>query len=394
MPQLPQDQLLRLMTGRKGQSPLINNYFRWCSEQANIQFHVPMFFTLRPNGMRAAYLYDGCVIPRGQPIFTVPYSAVVTPATIASFPWAAANVTPDAIAPHVTDEEIAPLAPQLYLGLQFAHMIYRLNGDAEVGSIAGPTCATGAASAMPGEAQQTGLAPWCHFIDDENFDEAFILKMFRNGLDTMQTQSYNELASMFNHSMTNIQDRLRLPFSVEHLKRITRVVLSRCELIPTADELQTRNFVRLLRRAWWRLSGQSVEGMKASRRQLSVVPLLDALNHSNRPNVGVRYGVSSFLDNKPAVTVFALTDIFGGQELCRHYNFAMNRAAALFRYGFLPFDVMTVVEHDAWQSHYKEGLRPNMGDESAAQRRDKAQVAEEVARLESVFVAARRGKLK
>jgi hypothetical protein len=80
-----------------------------------------------------------------------------------------------------------------------------------------------------------------------------------------------------------------------------------------------------------------------------------------------------------------LNDIEGGRELCRYYNFAISRGNALFRYGFLPFEMMSLEHYDPYTQHYCKDIAPNLNPESDEELRRKHEVDVEVKRLQSLF---------
>uniref|UniRef100_A0A0A9YR50 SET domain-containing protein n=1 Tax=Lygus hesperus TaxID=30085 RepID=A0A0A9YR50_LYGHE len=97
-----------------------------------------------------------------------------------------------------------------------------------------------------------------------------------------------------------------------------------------------------------------------------MVPLLDMVNHSNRPNCAVRIARSPLLPHHAsAITLHTIAPVSVGGELCRHYNFALSRSNALFRYGFLPFDILTMIEIDQAKELYLSQRETFMTEEDA-----------------------------
>ncbi|EPY36833.1 hypothetical protein STCU_00384 [Strigomonas culicis] len=358
-------------------SSLPRDYYHCCAANFNILLHEKTFIGIRSSQQRGLFLDAdrGAPLAPNTPVATVPLQSLYRLSNIHTKPNALRAIQLDDVRAAIRDDEMKMMAPQLLLGLQFAAIITALpditkeSTQADVERVA---------AVLRG-----GANPWARMLDDEDFNEQFILGMYGMTLDTWQRASYDQLTEKFHHALTDLHSTLRLPYTIDHLRRITRLVLARAEHVPPADYYDGSALARRLQRRWRQLR------RRPDPAEVAMVPLLDMVNHSNRPNCGVRVGPSPALGGKGAITLFTLTRVEPGHELCRHYNFALSRPYALFRYGFLPFDLISIVEHDAVQEHYvkhKGSMRP----ESEEKQQQRAREDREVARLEQIFKDARR----
>lgn len=343
------------------------DYFRCCSNRLGVRFHRPLLIGIRTSQVRGLFAADGHDIPANSPVATIPLASVITGKSMASGEFGMPEITPEIIASHIADEEIRLLAPHIHLGLQFASAINYIPGRTAV-----ETSDPELASLLVED-----VMPICRMIDDEDFNEEFLFRMYGATLDTWQKAGFTEMTDKFNKAMTDLHTALKLPFSIRHLRRICRLILARTEHVPRPDQFEGSIWVRRVRRLLATVLKQTPPT------DVAVIPVLDLVNHSNRPNLGVRLGPSPLLDGRAAVTLHTLMPVKGGQELCRHYNFALSRQAALFRYGFLPFDLIAVEELSAINEHLVKNreLSPE-SDEIIAQR---TKEMEEIHRLEGLF---------
>lgn len=318
--------------------------------------------------MRGLFAADGHDIPANSPIATIPLASVITGSGMAKGDFGIPSITPEMIASSIQDEEIRMLAPHIYLGLQFASAISYIPGRSAMDT---------AEDESLSDLLVEDIMPLCRMIDDEDFNEEFLFRMYGATLDTWQKASFTEMTDKFNKTMTDLHTDLKLPFSIRHLRRICRLVLARTEHVPRPEQFEGSKFMRQMKRV--------ADGLLKRKPEMDVaiVPVLDLVNHSNRPNLGIRIGPSPILDGRAALTLHTLMPVKGGQELCRHYNFALTRQAALFRYGFLPFDLIAVEELSAINEHLVKNreLSPE-SDEVIAKRRKEM---EEIHRLEGLF---------
>jgi len=232
------------------------------------------------------------------------------------------------------------------------------------------------------DAQSSGANPWARLIEDEDFNENFILNMYGGALDKWQRETFEELTASFHRCITAIHEGLGLTMKIDHLRRISRLVLARAEHVPPQGYWETPRWRRRLVRAWRRILKQREPS------ELAMIPMLDLINHSNRPNCGVRFGPSAVLGGQPAITIHSLARIPPGEEICRHYNFALSRPVSLFRYGFLPFDLISIVELDPANEYiFKNQHMMNPPEEEKQAKIVKER--EEVQRLESIYQKAR-----
>lgn len=347
------------------------------------------------------------VVEANSPIFTVPLERTYTTSNIATMPNTLPHITIEQIRSLIPIDEFKLLSPQLYLGVQFAALTSAIPDVSVLSSCsASPTSSSffrsqdeeviplsSSKEKMTAQVslhryrdlQKSHANPWLRVIEDEDLNENFILRMYGGALDKWQRESFDDLTSKFHRSITAIHEGLNLQrlMKVDHLRRISRLVLARIEHIPPENYLSSPRWQRRLSRAWRKLRRQREPF------ELAMIPLLDLVNHSNRPNCGVRVGPSPFLGGKLGITLYSLTRILPGQELCRHYNFSLSRSVALFRYGFLPFDLISIVDLDPANEYLfknQNQLRPP----EEAQRLKEEKEQKEVARLENLFQTAKR----
>lgn len=358
-------------------STLPPDFFHCCRENFGIKLHEDVFIGIRPSQQRGLFLgHEGRTgpLPANTPIATIPLATLYTVYNIATKPNTLRYVTLAQVRDAIPDEEFKMMAPQFYMGLQFAAITAALpdtsRGEDEEALL------------RMFSVSRDGANPWARMLDDEDFNEDFVFGMYGMTLDTWQRNNYEEMTKKFHSCSLAIHEAIEPPFKIEHFRRIARLILARIEHVPPADYYDGNATVRRLRRRYRQLRRLPDPAVVAN------VPYLDLVNHSNRPNCGIRLGPSAVLGGKGAITLFSLGRINPGQEICRHYNFALNRDAALFRYGFLPFDLISIVEHDAATEHIFKNMhmmRPK-SDELQAQER---KLDDEVARLERIFVDAK-----
>ncbi|KAG8347650.1 hypothetical protein TRVL_01518 [Trypanosoma vivax] len=360
-------------------STLPQDFYESCRSHFGIKLHEETFIGVRSSQVRGLFLSQGRNTPLepNQPIATIPLSTLYSVSNIQKKPNALHNVTIDDVCSAVRDGEFRAMAPQFYLGLQMSAIIAslpditRAQSAVEVDSIT--------------QILRGGAMPWARMIDDEDFNEQFIFGMYGMALDTWQRQSYEEMTKVFHRNITSIHGSVQPPFSIDLFRRITRLVLARAEHLPPASYYSSPLI--------WRRVCRRIRRMAKVQEptELCLVPLLDLLNHSNRPNCALRVGPSAALGGKPGVTIFSIARIAPGQEICRHYNFAIHRPNALFRYGFLPFDLISIVEHDAIDEYLTKNQHM-LREESEEVQLKRMKEKEELQRLERIFKDARSGK--
>lgn len=361
----------------KGASALPRDFYDACGGYFGMKLHHPTYIGVRPSQVRGIYLShsakDG--VEANQPIFTIPLDSVQRVSTVAHHPLALPRVTLDNVRDVIHFSEMKLMAPQLYLGLQIASIASNIPDFKRMSS-----------SSQIDEARQRmvqDIIPWIRILDDEDFNEQFIFGMYGMALDSWQRQSFNEINDMFNKSISAIHHTLKLPFTADHLRRMTRLVIARSEHVPLPSVYEGHRFLRRLRRLVRVLQRNTTLPS-----EVGVVPMLDLINHSNRPNVAAKIAPSALLGGRPAATVYSIAKILPGQELCRHYNFALSRPNALFRYGFLPFDLISVIENDAIHEHLIKN-QDMLEEEMPAVVQQREAEFKEIARLEQLFREAR-----
>lgn len=340
-----------------------------------------------------------------EAIFTIPLETIYTTSNIASKPNMLPHLTVKQVENFIRVEGFKLLAPQLYLGVQFAALTsaipevpvmqkrslpssssFYLSHDEGSGAYSTEEDKSDARVSLHRyrDLQQSHANPWARVLEDEDFNENFVLHMYGGALDKWQRESFDDLTTTFHRTITSIYEGLGLQklMKVEHLRRISRLVLARVEHVPPETYYSTPRWQRRLSRAWRRLRH------KREPFQLAMIPLLDLVNHSNRPNCGVRIGPSAHLQGKAGITLYSLTRILPGQELCRHYNFSLTRPVALFRYGFLPFDLISIVDLDP-ANEYIFKNQHQMRPPEEAQRLKEEKEQREIARLEAIFQKAK-----
>ena len=359
-------------------STLPTDFYRCCSDYFHIRLHEETFIGIRSSQQRGLFLSANraAPLPANKPLATIPLSSLYTLSNIASKPNTMQHVTMDDVRNAIHDAEFQLMAPQFYIGLQMSAIIANLPDITRAES---PEEFDRMGGILRG-----GANPYARLLDDEDFSEEFVFGMYGMALDTWQRHSYEEMTKKYHLALTAIHETLRPPFKLEHFQRITRLVLARVEHVPPAGYYDGNAFLRKMRRRWrrWQKTPDPSD--------IALVPYLDLVNHSNQPNCGVRVGPSPELNGAGAITLFSLRDIKPGQELCRHYNFALNRASALFRYGFLPFDLISIVDHDSIDENLTKNatmFKPESQEEQEKREREQ----KELSRLEKIFQDAKHG---
>lgn len=382
-------------------STLPEDYYSCCHNYFKIISHAPTYIGTRDSQVRGLFLSTEPPPPEagfraaaplassssGQnsviktvepntPLFTIPLENVYSVSNIASKPNTLRHVTVDDVGALIPVEEFKIMAPHFYLGLQFASLISHipdvppLSADETLSSLVDEEGPLGRLTRYR-DLQQCQANPWARMLEDEDFNEHFILHMYGGALDKWQRENFDEMTSGFHRCISAIHTGLKLTIKLDQLRRVTRLVLARIEHVPPPGFFEQPRWKRRLAASWRRLRRQREPS------QVAMVPLLDLVNHSNRPNCGVRIGPSPALGGRPAVTLFSLSRIVPGQELCRHYNFSMTRPAALFRYGFLPFDLISIVELDAANEYLfknQHQLRPKEETERLKEEKERQEV--------------------
>ena len=342
-----------------------------------VKLHYPIFFGLRQNGLRGVFLDQKASVPRGAPVVTVPLRSSIHVDNVRNCKHACHDLLPQHIEPYLHSEELRPLLPQMYLGIQFAYMMARLPTHREK-----PTADTSVVTTTTSaDEEPDDVMAWCRMIDDEDWSEDFIARLYGSALDEWQKKSYGDMCSTTMRSLSSIHKHLRDRPPLDLVQRIVRVVLARTDHFPDESELAAsplRRVRRILR---------NIRGIKPTKR-VGLIPMVDMLNHSNLPNVTVQFGYSEDV-HAPAAIVRSVVPIQGGQEVCRHYNFACERPSALFRYGFLPFDTINVVEMDNWKEHVWKSVLPNQGPADAEKIKLEKKLDDEVEKLQNIYRKAK-----
>ncbi|KAG5482926.1 hypothetical protein LSCM1_06964 [Leishmania martiniquensis] len=359
-------------------SSLPGDFFHCCKTFFGAHLHEETFIGTRSSQHRGVFLSHSrsAPLPANAPLATIPLSRLLTVSSIATKPNALPHVTLAQVRDAIADDEFRMMAPQFYLGLHMSAMIAAIPNITRASSAVELSRMT--------DLLRSGATPYARMLDDEDFNAEFVFGMYGMALDSWQRTSYEEMTKKYHIALTAIHNAVNPPFKLEHFQRITRLVLARAEHVPPADYYSDKLFLRRLKRRWRRLRKIPEPA------ELALVPYLDLVNHSNRPNCATRIGPSPVLNGEGAITLFTLREVLPGQELCRHYNFALDRASALFRYGFLPFDLISIVEHDAVDEHVVK-TRGMFRAESEERREQQRRETKEVARLEKLFQAAKQG---
>ncbi|RHW72813.1 SET domain containing protein [Trypanosoma brucei equiperdum] len=359
-------------------STLPRDFYEACANHFGIKMHQETFIGVRSSQIRGLFLSPSINKPleANKPIATIPLSSLYTVTNIHTKPDTLHHVTLSNVRDAIRDVEFKAMTSQFYLGLQMSAIISSLPDITRAQN----------AEEMERITQilRGGAMPWARLIDDEDFNEQFVFGMYGMALDSWQRQSYEEMTKVFHRNITSIHEKTNPPFSVDTFRRITRLILARAEHFPPLEyyngSVLWRRVLRFMRR-WSKIPEPS---------ELCLVPLLDLVNHSNRPNCAIRIGPSAAMDGRPAVTIYSIARINPGQEICRHYNFAINRPNALFRYGFLPFDLISIVEHDAIDEYLVKNQHMLREETEEAQIK-RAKERAELQRLEQIFQKARSG---
>lgn len=368
--------------GSRKVTSLVVDFLGECAEHHGVKFHAPVLFGLRPQiGLRGLYLAEGFSVKRNTPIFTIPFTGLLSAENVVTKPNAP-QITLADVEANMIDDELKPLATHILFGLHMAEQVASLpkhhSRDLDPDNLT-----LDEYDAML-RFFTDGIMPWARMIDDENWAEEHVIGTYRSALDKWQTQDYNDILNMFNRNITEIHHKMKLRCTTEDFRRITRVCIARTEQVLPASELTTSRAKRLLTKLYRRLNGLP----QRARPDLRMIPLMDMLNHSNRANTWMRVfpdGTELGVGKGPCVSLFALNDIEGGRELCRYYNFAMSRGNALFRYGFLPFEMMAMDNFDPWKEHYVKGVAPNLMPESEEEAKKRIEIEKEVARMQEIF---------
>lgn len=360
---------------------LVVDFMRECADVHDIRFHAPVIFGLRDDGMRGLYLADGHEMPRNTPLFTVPLKKCITAERLLASPHALPKSSPAELKPHVADEEFHHMLVPISMALNVCNHIAQLpnlNAAKVREEDLKPEVYKELLDLFTGD-----LMPWCRMIDDEDWNEEHVSNVYKKALDEFQKQNVADLTIRFNRTMADLHERMELDIPLEHTKRVTRVLLARMDQLPTYEELAKPPLVRRMQKLYRAVTKQRVP------RAPTIVPMVDMLNHSNRPNVVLRVGVDNGI---PAVRVHTIAPIRSGVEICRQYNFGMDRSNALFRYGFLPFELFSIPDLDPWKEQYAKGIHPNMGEQSPAEREKQEQTEREVKRLQGMFTSRNKAK--
>ena len=345
-------------------------FFRCCVNYFGIIFHHPVVTGVRSSQIRGLFNPDGHRLNANTLLITIPLKNVLTSAKLAQHPLAAA-ATESQVRDLIKDDEMKHMVHHFLLGLHCASIVHQLPDVTKVGTNTDAI-----------ERLRSDLVPWVRMLDDEGYDEPFLHQMYGPALDIWQKKSFDELNGMFSRAVCDIHTGLNAQVPLDHFRRHTRLSLARTESFPSHSWFTKLRWSRNMLKAKWSFLGQKQP------LDTVLVPMLDLVNHSNRPNVAVSVGASSALLGEPAISIHTIAPVEGGAELCRHYNLAMSRAVTLFRYGFLPFDTIAVHEHSFFDEAYGRtmaSLEPEPKNRIDAKKAQE----QELDRLEGIFRKAR-----
>jgi hypothetical protein len=357
---------------------LVGDFMRMCDSSQHVRFHCPLLVDMRSNGMRGLFMPKHHYVERNTPLYTIPFKGFVGNATMMTLDDTLPVTLAD-VEQALEGEEIRAMAPQLHLAMHVSNQIARLPhvlNTRNVDVVEGERIA---------RLETGGLMPYWRLLDDEDWSEQHIQQMYRNALDDWQKKNYDELLLDTGRAVSKLHQHFDCVFKQDLLRRMARVIIARVEHVPNGEHMQSNRVTKSIRAAY-RAATKTPKP-----KVCALVPMLDMLNHSSRPNCDVRFHVDD-KTGEPVATVFSLCRIKGEQEVCRHYNFTMDRSNALFRFGFLPFDTVEIPELDPWKEHYEKTLAGRMDPISTAEQQKRQQVEDEVFRLQRVFADAKRGK--
>lgn len=374
-------------TGRKKLSRLAIEFMHQCNTFNGIHFHAPLVFDVQEFGVRGVYLAKGS-IPRHSVILTVPYSGVLTMGTSSTLfddmtPLVGGGEAPPKITlPQIQSalqgSEFAVLSVQIFFAIQLAMQTDKMMHSIGVMDRLGDDASQEDVDRVS-KMLTSGIYPWCRMLDQEPWSDAQNLSNYKSALDTWQLTEFNDMNTKFGRQMTSLHHALKLQVPLESFTRLTRVIVARTDHIPVASGFGYSKPMRWLRGAY-----RAMKKLPDVEREIAVVPFVDMLNHSNQANTAVRFAWSDEM-KQPVVKLIALRPIHGGDELCRHYNFEMDRASALFRYGFLPFQLFQVERLDPWKEHYAKYAPGNLKPEPDHVVKERKRVDAEVERLQRIF---------
>ena len=373
---------------------LEDDFFHAMKNHFGAYISQPLAIKERNAFVRGLYLGSNSYAKRGEVLAAIPLNkAAITVDSIHKMLTTKIkirnDVTEEAVYKQVShlSKGVISLVPQIAIAVNLALVIREL-----------PDSLTSTSIAEYDEMQtvlKSGLASYTRMIDDESFVDEMVWHLYSTALDDNQKKAYQEMLAEFNNALHAVRDGLKLTLiSAEHLRRIARITLARVDHISTPDWIRksprARNFSRLAHRIKCIFKGESALPELVGK-QVAIVPLADMINHSNRPTVALQYGRCKELNGEYCATIVALRDLAPGVELARHYNVSLQRPSLLFRYGFLPFEVINVVEQDAFREHYLGS--PLLTEVSWLTDKRKSLGAEELEleKLESLYKKARSG---
>ena len=393
---------------------MVVDLIRQCETLHRARFDAPVVVGERKDGLRGLFVADGYEVPRNHTLVSMPVSAAITPSNIASLQGRevadACELTPCA----VTTEDVAKviradplrakmvsIAPQLCLAIhvaaassQLLQVAKFLNAAAAAGDGDASDQKTKAKVAL--EAYRVGITPYARMLDDEAFDEVHVNSIYSGGLDPWQVKAHSDLVASYNAVVRDVSaacDVNQYGLNSEDLRRLGRIIIARADALPSTADAGVPRLLRPLTRRWRRYMGVKEAP------SIGLFPYLDLVNHSNRPNVVLQQAYQHPVDPKTGkpdtsapkervVKLVTLGAIKGGIEVCRHYNFALDRAAALFRYGFLPFETIGQADYRfvSNESTIKQGRDAGIWpDASDAMMADEKKEASAVAKMEQLF---------
>lgn len=379
---------------------LVVDYLRM-SDTLGVKFHVPVLVGERHDGLRGLYLAGGHSVGRNEPVLTIPYRTFITPETLATAPEALTSITQESLRAAIKDEEFASIVPHIYMAIQLSQQMQRLPRNSHEVSEAAQRAATHQAQGIEltpagkmvlekyGELVEVftgGLMPWCRMVDDLDWSEQHVQELYKPVLDQFQTSNYDDMILKFGRNMSHLHANSMLEMKLDDLRRLTRIIMARAEQVPLSSELRTPAWQRRFIRAYRLYRKEPL-----FKRTMAIIPVAELINHSGRPNVVMKFGI---FDGEPAVRLQSVVPITGGSEICRHYNFALDRSNSLFRYGFLPFDIASVPQLDQWKAHYLNDVYPQLGEFTESEREEMNRVQTEVDKLQDVFRNRQRGDTK
>jgi hypothetical protein len=377
---------LRMSVAYRSGAALSKDYFSMLTDpdKFGVRIHVPVRLGLRSSGIRGVFLESNAnKLLAGTTVCSIPLASATHAENVASFgefnserERVAAETTVAQMQGMIDDDEFKKLAEVFLVTLRFMwlrskipnysiHMTEKECNDADV-------------------LLRHGVNPWVRIIDDEAFDDDFVLELFGQVLDRWQRDSYNELVRKLQITVKKIFYQVKPPGEIRDFQRFFRIFLARMERYYPVNYYSLPNW----RKSFMRSYCQYFSKEKRPPTIPYLIPLYDLINHSNIPNIVVRHGSCPDLGGVPGVWLSTTRPIDPGDELCRCYDFSMSKVASLFRFGFLPMELMVVPTIDQAGDHYlanRHRLLPGSAQEAEREK----EMSEQISALEAKYRAAR-----